>query len=139
MQNAVLLPMFAMVLLTVIVGYIMYRRRVAYIREEGIKPQQLASTHEAKDILRPVQAPAENFINLFEAPVLFYTAVITAYALNYDNWLILSLFSIFVGLRYAHSYVQLTSNIVILRFRLYVLSCFALSFAWIALAVEAFF
>lgn len=138
-HNAILLPMFAMVLLTVIVWFIMYRTRVAYVRKERINPQDLADASDLKEIIKPVQAPANNFINLFEVPVLFYAAVLTAYVINADGWLIFILFWIFVVLRYLHSYIQLTSNIVLSRFRVYGFSCLALWIAWIVLAFEAFF
>ncbi len=138
-HNAVLLPMFAMVLLTVIVGFIMYRERVAFARKERINPQDLADALDLKEIMKPVQAPANNFSNLFEVPVLFYAAVLTAYVIHADGWLIHLLFWAFVALRYAHSYIQLTNNIVMLRFRIYIVSCLALATAWMALAWEAFF
>ena len=71
--------------------------------------------------------------------MLFYAAILTAYVINADGWLIFILFWIFVVLRYLHSYIQLTSNIVLLRFRVYGFSSFALWIAWIVLAFEAFF
>jgi hypothetical protein len=138
-NNAILLPMFAMVLLTIVVWFIMYRKRIGHVRQERINPQDLADASEAKQIMKPVQAPANNFANLFEVPVLFYAAVLTAYVTHADSWLILILFWIFVVLRYAHSYIHLTSNIVLQRFRVYGFSCLALWLAWIALAFENFF
>ncbi len=138
-HNAVLLPMFAMVLLTVIVWFLMYQKRIGYVLQERINPQDLADASDLREIMKPVQAPANNFTNLFEVPVLFYAAVLTAYVIHADGWLILILFWIFVALRYGHSYIQLTSNIVLLRLRVYGLSCIALWIAWIVLAFEAFF
>ncbi len=138
-HNAILLPMFAMVLLTVVVWFIMYRKRVAFVRQERINPQDLADAWDLREIMKPVQAPANNFTNLFEVPVLFYAAVLTAFVLHADSWLIFILFWIYVGLRYAHSYIQLTSNVVMHRFRVYGFSCFAMWLAWIVLAFEAFF
>ena len=138
-NNAILLPMFAMVILTAIVWFNMYRKRVNYVRKERIRPQDLADASDLRERLKPVQAPANNFVNLFELPVLFYAAVLTAYVVHADGWLIHLLFWAYVVLRYAHSYVQLTSNIVMLRFRVYGFSCFALWAAWLVLAWEAFF
>ena len=138
-HNTILLPMFAMVLLTVIVWFIMYRERVAFARKERINPQDLADAGDLKEIMKPVQAPANNFSNLFEVPVLFYAAVLTAFLIHSDGWLIHLLFWAYVVLRYAHSYIQLTSNIVILRFRIYGFSCIVLWVAWLVLAWEALF
>ena len=137
-HNAVLLPMFAMILLTVIVWFIMYRERVAFVRRERINPQDLADAGDLREIMKPVQAPANNFTNLFEVPVLFYAAVLTAYVIHADGWILGILLWAFEGLRYGHSYIQLTSNVVIHRFRVHAFSCFAVWLAWIVLAFEAF-
>ena len=138
-NNAILLPMFAMVILTVVVWFIMYRKRVGYARKERINPQHLADASDLREAMKPVQAPANNFTNLFEVPVLFYAAVLTAYVVHGDSWLVHLLFWVFVVLRYVHSYIQLTSNIVMQRFRVYAFSCLALWGAWIVLAWETFF
>lgn len=138
-NNAILLPMFAMVILTVVVWFIMYRKRVGYARKERINPQDLADASDLRETMKPVQAPANNFTNLFEVPVLFYAAVLTAYVVHGDSWLVHLLFWVFVVLRYVHSYIQLTSNIVMQRFRVHAFSCLALLGAWIVLAWETFF
>ena len=111
-NNVILLPMFAMIILTAIVWFIMCRKRIGYVRKERINPQDLADASDMKEIMKPVQAPANNFANLFEVPVLFYAAVLTAYVVQANGTLIIILLWVFVVLRYVHSYAQLTNNIV---------------------------
>ena len=138
MNNAILLPMFAMIILTAIVWFIMCRKRIAHVRKERINPQDLADASDMKEIMKPVQAPANNFANLFEVPVLFYAAVLTAYVVQANGTLLIILFWVFVALRYVHSYAQLTNNIVVQRVRVWGVSCIALWGAWITLAWETF-
>ena len=65
--------MFAMVLLTATVLVIMFRSRVRAIREKALTSAYfriLSGRHEPEYAVKP----ARHFINLFEAPTLFYAA-----------------------------------------------------------------
>jgi hypothetical protein len=68
--------------------------------------------------------------NLFEAPVLFYAIVLIAFVTQQVGWLPLVLAWIYVLLRIAHSYVHLTTNNVMIRFRLFALSWLMLILLW---------
>jgi hypothetical protein len=71
MQTAIILPAIALVLLTAIVWVRLYVERIRELRQRRIDPQSLA-TSLAGQTLQRVQA-SENFKNLFEVPVLFYS------------------------------------------------------------------
>jgi hypothetical protein len=53
---------------------------------------------------------SRHLANLFEAPVLFYVIIIIAFVTQQTGLLPLVLAWAYVVLRYAHSYVHLTSN-----------------------------
>ena len=136
--NAILQPMFAMVLLTAIVWFEMYRRRLGYTAANKIDPQSLADASDVKLVLKPVQAPANNLTNLFEIPVLFYAAILTIYASGIVTAALLGLAWAFVILRVLHSLVQLTSNEVMKRFFVYAASTFVLWVMWVMMAIRLF-
>ena len=108
------------------------------VKQRFGNPQDLADASDMKEIMKPVQAPANNFANLFEVPVLFYAAVLTAYVVQANGTLLIILLWVFVVLRYVHSYAQLTNNIVAQRVRVWGFSYIALWGAWIMLAWETF-
>lgn len=137
-DNAILLPMFVQVLLTGIVWLEMYRRRLGYTAANKIDPQSLADASDVREVLKPVQAPANNLTNLFEIPVLFFAAILTIYASGIANTLLLGLAWAFVILRVLHSLVQLTSNEVMKRFFVYAASTFVLWAMWALMAYRLF-
>ena len=64
-------PMLAQALLTAVVWVRMYVVRVAEMRRRGIRPQSIATSRAISSALEDT-APADNFRNLFEVPVLFF-------------------------------------------------------------------
>ena len=75
-DTAVLLPGLALVAHTFVVLVVMFRRRVAQMKRDRIRPQQVATSQQAAALYADV-APADNFRNLFEMPVLFYFAPVS--------------------------------------------------------------
>lgn len=118
-----LVPFFAMLLLTGLVWVYMYIRRLAWFaqnREAGVQirtPEQLNSI-----IPEPINRSSNNLKNLFEMPVLFY--VLCLYLLLFDQVDTLHVqcaYGFFV-LRALHSAVHCTVNHVLSRFALYLLA-----------------
>ena len=70
-RAAILLPCFAMVVITAIVWVKLYIDRLGEMRARNILPQSLADSRAAAGALANIAA-ADNFRNLFEIPVLFY-------------------------------------------------------------------
>ena len=77
--KAVLYPLLAMVVLTMGVAGLMLKRRVAGLKAGRIHPQKVALSAQIAELLTDTRA-SDNFRNLFETPVLFYTALVTVYA-----------------------------------------------------------
>ncbi|HEY2775515.1 MAG TPA: MAPEG family protein [Candidatus Binatia bacterium] len=134
-SNQVLFPLFAMFALTAVVFMRLGRARFGAVRSGQIDPRfySLYQGGEEPDHIRVV---TRHFINLFEMPVLFYVIVILTYVTHQSNAWMIGCAWAYVALRYAHSYVHLTSNTVLMRFRLYFASNAVLSLLWASLFVR---
>jgi hypothetical protein len=108
----------------------MYRKRFAVMRARSISPQSIALQSDAMNQLKSVAGPSDNFSNLFEVPVLFYVAVITLYVTGLVDGLCLLLASLFVALRYVHSFIHVTYNRVTHRFAAYAAATLVLWVLW---------
>ena len=95
--------------------------RAAAVKSGKIDPKffRLYQEYEEPDFLR---AYSRHVVNLHEAPVIFYAISIIAYVTDSAGSLLVALAWGYVALRFAHSYVHLTTNRVLLRFKLFALS-----------------
>ena len=132
---AILYPVFAMAGLTLFVVFRMGVHRYAAVSsgEIDVRFFRLYKEYDEPDDLRVM---SRHVVNLYEAPVLFYTISIIAYATETVSILIVSLAWAYVALRYVHSYIHLTSNRVIHRFRVFLTSLLVLLALWIAVLVN---
>jgi hypothetical protein len=121
-----------MVALTFIVLGTMFKRRVAQMKRDRIHPQKVATSQQAAALYTDV-APADNFRNLFEMPVLFYFALAVAALSQQTGPLVLGLAWAYVAARFAHSLIHCSYNKVMHRFRAFALSVFALLALWCVL------
>ena len=122
--NPLLLPLLAMVALTLMVWVRLYAVRIPEMKRSRIRPQQLAGSAD-KGLLKDTRA-SDNFINLFEVPVLFYVLVLATLATGVNDGVLLALAWAFVGLRALHSAIQCTYNRVMHRFSAYALATVSL-------------
>ncbi len=118
-QNAIFAPVFAMILLTVIVWIYMYIRRIAFIQNNNLGPDEFAPLEFARISPPHVANPSDNLKNLFEIPVLFYVFSLYIFITAQVDTIYLTAAWAFVGLRVLHSAVHCTINIVIVRFWIY--------------------
>jgi hypothetical protein len=122
-------PMFAMVLLTFFVwGAIFFERRSQMIALR-IHPQRVATSGQMAQMLPKTNA-ADNFRNLFELPVLFYTLCILLMLTKQINPLFSTCAWVFVAFRVLHSGIHLSVNRVMLRFYAYLMSSLTLWVMW---------
>ena len=126
-------PAVAMAALTFVVALRMFRAGIGQIKREHIRLQSIATSRAAADKLTD-SAPADNFLNLFELPVLFYLALGVAFLTAQVNVLTLSLAWAFVATRLAHSAIHCSYNRVIHRFYAYIAGFFVLVALWAVLA-----
>jgi hypothetical protein len=117
--NPLLLPLLAMVGLTLVVWVRLYVVRVREMKRSRINPQRLAGSAD-KGLLKDTRA-SDNFSNLFEVPVLFYALVLATLSAGVHDPMLLALAWAFVALRAAHSAIQCSYNRVMHRFTAYAL------------------
>lgn len=129
LNHAIFLPALAMVVLSFVVFIEMFRRRVAQMKRDRIHPQKVATSQQAAALYTD-SAPADNFRNLFEMPVLFYLALIVAALTAQVTTPVLVLAWCFVAARVLHSAIHCSYNKVMHRFRVFALSVFVLMALW---------
>jgi len=128
-----LIPLLAQVALTFVVMIIMYRRRVAEMKAKRIHPQRTKTRSVAHGVLTDSESAADNYSNLFESPILFYTAILLTLILMVQDSILVILAWTYVASRYAHSFIHITYNRVMHRFSAFVFSCFVLLGIWVRL------
>ncbi len=126
--SAILQPVFVLGLLTVIMTVWMFATRIPAMNRLKLDPQQGQNTAKLVDLLpQEVNRISNNYNHLFEQPTLFYAVAISIAVLGHTDSLHVACAWAFVALRIAHSAVQATVDIVMIRFSLFLLS-------WVALA-----
>tara|TARA_B100001250_G_C19797224_1_gene789340 strand:- start:787 stop:1191 length:405 start_codon:yes stop_codon:yes gene_type:complete len=128
-QAALLTPIFVLILWTFIIFLILAFGRIRFTRN----PQDAAYTKDLRGSLPDwVERAADNYNHLFEQPVAFYALTICIALINNFDPFMIQLAWAFVVLRVIHSLVQLTFNLVLLRFVIFVSG-------WLVLAFMAYY
>lgn len=126
----ILYPLLAMFALTAFCLFRLARLRFTAVRQGEIDPGFFRLYRDGDEPAN-LRVHARHLSNLFEAPVLFYAIVIIAFVTRQTGVLPLVLAWTYVILRYAHSYVHLTSDRVLTRFRVFALSWLVLVVLWL--------
>lgn len=138
-QAAILVPFVGTMLLTIVVWFYMYARRIPFILRSNLTPQQLTPSELARLSPSAVSNPSDNLKNLFELPTVFYAVVLYLYVTQQvDGWYLGAAW-VFFAFRVLHSAVHCTFNFVPLRFWLYAISALALWFMVLRVAWHIFF
>jgi len=128
-----LIPLLAQVALTFIVMITMYRKRVAEMESKKIHPQRVKTRSITHGVLVDSESAANNYSNLFESPVLFYTAILLTLILMVQDTILVILAWTYVTSRYLHSFIHVTYNRVMHRFWVFIFSSFVLLAIWVRL------
>ena len=127
-QLALLTPVLVLIIWTFIIFLIMAFGRVSFMNN----PQDAAESKDYKDNLPAwVNRTADNYNHLFEQPVAFYAVTLSIALINNFNILVVQLAWAYVLIRVIHSLIQLTINIVLVRF-------FLFASGWLIIAFMAF-
>tara|TARA_R110002072_G_scaffold13418_2_gene56125 strand:+ start:14830 stop:15258 length:429 start_codon:yes stop_codon:yes gene_type:complete len=130
----ILLPVVCLVIWTMIQLVWMAATRLPAIGAAKLGPEAGARTSElAKLLPEKVQWKADNYNHLLEQPTAFYACALALALAGAGDGLNLYLAWAYVGIRVVHSVVQSTSNPVMLRFGLFLLSSVVL----VVMAVNA--
>jgi hypothetical protein len=127
-------PMFAMVLLTFLIAFRLLFLRIKALKTGSVRLSQFRLN--TGDIPDEITQTARNYSNLFEVPVLFYAAGATAIAMGIESAAMTIIAWLFVLARVLHSWVHLTTNDVINRFRIYIVANLCVLAIWGLLLVD---
>ncbi len=127
----ILYPAFAMMALTIFCMVRLGLLRWAAVRTGEIDPKFFI-LYRGYEEPEKLAVYSRHVVNLFEAPLLFYVIILTAFVTGQSETWLLALAWTYVSLRYFHSYVHLTSNVVLTRFRIFVVSMLTLTTLWAA-------
>lgn len=138
MHSPIIAPVVVLVAWSLVIWLIMYIKRIPAMQAAKIDVKNLrgGSGADLKAVLpAPVQWSAENYNHLMEQPTIFYAIALSLALLEQGAGVNAMIAWAYVGLRIAHSLVQITVNRVIVRFMLFTLSTLCL----IALTLHAGF
>lgn len=129
-------PMFALFLLVLIVFFLAVRARFSAVRSGRMKIKYFRAMNGDQPTVEVILT-GRHFMNLFELPVLFYVACLSAIVLNQaDAWMIGCAWA-FVVFRYVQAFIHLTYNNILHRMIAFCLGVFILTIMWGTLVIRA--
>ncbi len=121
--NPILAPVVALVAWTLVMWLWMYATRIPAILRSRMRLDPNAPRGEQMAQLPPqVRWKADNYNHLMEIPTIFYAVTLVLALLGDTSTISIGLAWAFVGLRVVHSLWQSLSNVIQVRFALFVLS-----------------
>lgn len=125
-----LYPAFALIGWTILCMIRLGAMRGVAVKKGEVDPR-FFSLYRGYEEPEKLAAYSRHVTNLFETPVLFYAICITAYATGHGTttWAA-GLAWAYFAVRLLHSYVHLTSNVVLTRFRIFIVSMVLLTTLW---------
>ena len=131
--EAIFGPVIVLVLLTLLVlGYTGYKRFTAGFAGR-VKAHDFRYG-ETANVPPDVTVANRSFMNLLEAPVLFYTFCLAAYVTHQAGPWAVSLAWLYVAIRFVHTFIHLTYNKILHRFLSYAASNLVLLAMWLGFA-----
>jgi hypothetical protein len=129
MQSALVYPVFAQVLLTIVLLVTLGSARGKALKDKAVRMKDVALGETDPWPERP-KAVARSFQNQLETPILFYAAAAFATALQKVDTPMLVMGWSYIVLRYAHAFVHVNNNHVPTRFRVFLLSVTTVTIMW---------
>ncbi len=121
-----LIPVLALIVLTLLVWIWMYATRIPAMRKAGISPEDARHPGSLSGLPSGVRQVTDNYNHLLEQPVIFYALVFYIVFSGHSDGLHIYLAWAYVGLRVLHTLIQCTANIVTTRFFVFALSTLVL-------------
>ena len=122
MNDTMIAPVMALVAWSLVMWVWMYVQRIPAMQKAGVKPQD-ARFPGSLDILpdRARQA-ADNYNHLMEQPTIFYAAALAIQVAGHADGMAVHFAWVYVCVRVLHSLLQVSLNLVPVRFLLFVVS-----------------
>lgn len=129
-QSAIFSPVLALVGWTLLVLLLMPYRRFKASFAGTVTPDDF-KLGESSRVPPDVAIPNRNYMNLLEAPLLFYVTCMVLFQLQAVSSMIVALAWAYVGCRVVHSLIHLTYNNVMHRVAAFALSNGLLATIWL--------
>ena len=134
MSNAILQPVVALVLWSMVMWAWLYATRLpAIVRGKVEMAPTMTSADLAARLPPSVRWKADNYNHLMEQPTLFYAVAVVLAQAGEGDGLNAVLAWAYVALRVVHSLIQATVNVIMARFSVFMIASLVL----LALAVRA--
>lgn len=132
--EAMLMPVFAQVALTFVLLFWMQILRLRAVRR-GQVPAHSVALREPNWPARLTQI-SNAYHNQLETPLLFYVLILLALITNTADSILFVLSWLFVGSRFLHAYIHLTSNRLPARASVFLVGAIGLALMWIIVAAR---
>lgn len=134
-DTSIFLPVAALALWTLTVLGLVPLRRFAAASKKKVTVEDFRFG-ESTRVPGEVSIPNRAWMNLLEAPVLFYVACMVVFAIGKVDQTIIAVAWAYVGLRIVHSLIHVTYNNVFHRLVAFALSNFVLIAMWVLLVIR---
>jgi hypothetical protein len=132
--SSLIYPMFAMVLLSATTLILLFRGRLRAVRDGQVSATYFR-IYQGEAEPEATAQRARHFVNLFEAPTLFYAACLAAMVTGQTGTTTVVLAWLYVAARLVHSYIHLGGNVLQARIGAYFTSWAVLIALWAWLVV----
>jgi hypothetical protein len=122
MQSSMVAPVMALVGWSLVIWVWMYVQRIPAMQRAGVKPQDARFPGSLDVLPDHVRQAADNYNHLMEQPTIFYAAALAIQVAGHADGMAVHFAWVYVGVRVLHSLLQISVNLVTLRFLLFVVS-----------------
>jgi hypothetical protein len=123
---ALVAPILALVLWTLVIWLWMYATRIPAMRAAGLDPARVKRKDDIEVLPVSVKQIADNYNHLHEQPTVFYALAFYSFLVGVADPFNIGLAWAYVGLRVLHSLIQSTVNFVPVRFAVFALASIVL-------------
>jgi len=132
----ILYPLYGMVILTICFWTLVVFVRFREVSTGNLKIE-FFELYDGTGAPPDVTKTTRHLSNLFEMPILFYVACLTAFLLELDSVLLIYLGWGYVVLRCIHAFIHLTYNKVFHRLSAFMLSNFLVIAMWVIIMFQS--
>lgn len=139
MALSILQPVVVLVLWSLVMWAWLYATRIPAMQKAKVALDPNMTNADIAAALPPsVRWKADNYNHLMEQPTIFYATALTLAVAGQGDGLNASLAWGYTGLRIAHSLVQATTNVIMLRWALFMTSSLVLLVLAVRTAMAVF-
>lgn len=122
MNSSMIAPVMALVAWSLVMWVWMYVQRIPAMHKAGVKPQDARFPGSLDILPDPARQAADNYNHLMEQPTIFYAAALAIQVAGHADGMAVHFAWVYVGVRVLHSLLQISINLVPVRFLLFVIS-----------------